>query len=73
MFWTDIEVFIISTVTALLILMESFKRKKKPKFNALADNSIDESNIDESQEKELRFKALENIINKIKGESAMEK
>lgn len=31
------------------------------------------SNLDETQEKELRFKALENIINKIKGETTMEK
>jgi len=66
-------VFIISTITAILILVESFRRKRKPKFNALADNSIDMSNLDETQEKELRFKALENIINKIKGETTMEK
>jgi len=75
LFWTDIEIFIISTFTSILILIESFRwRKKKPlsvAFNPLNDQSVEESNPE--AEKDLRFKALENIINRVWGENAMSK
>lgn len=67
--------FVISTATSILILLESIKpwKKKKPVFDPLADKSLDDSNLDINEEKTLWFKALEDIINRVWGETAIEK